>query len=57
MIVLRILRFILPPFHPLKYRWIRYYYGEQTMRYYVGEPEPVDDGKAKQAKPNTKKKK
>ena len=30
MIVLKILRLILPPFHPLKYKWIDYYFGKQT---------------------------
>jgi hypothetical protein len=30
MIILKILRFLLPPFHPLKYKWIAYWYGEQS---------------------------
>jgi hypothetical protein len=30
MIVLKLMRFFLPPFHPLKYRWIEYWYGEQS---------------------------
>jgi len=32
MITLRILRFFLPLFHPLKYRWIRYWWGEQSSK-------------------------
>lgn len=29
MIILKILRKILPPFHPLKYKFINWYYGKQ----------------------------
>lgn len=32
MIVLKILRFVLPEFHPLKYKWIEYYYGKQSKK-------------------------
>jgi hypothetical protein len=28
--VIKIFRIILPPFHPLKYKWIEYWYGEQS---------------------------
>ncbi len=30
MIILKILRFFLRPFHSLKYKWINYYYGKQV---------------------------
>jgi hypothetical protein len=30
MIALKILRYILPPMHPLKYRWINYWFGKQA---------------------------
>ncbi len=29
MIILKILRFLLPPFHPLKYRYINWYCGNK----------------------------
>jgi hypothetical protein len=31
MIVLKILRFILPPFHPWKYKWIDFWFGKQGI--------------------------
>jgi len=40
MIVLRILRIILPPFHPIKYKWIEYWYGKQSnksWKYYTND--------------------
>lgn len=37
MLILKILRFILPPFHPLKYKWINYYYGKQVGGYFITE--------------------
>jgi hypothetical protein len=30
MIILRLLRLVLPPFHPIKYWWITYWFGEQS---------------------------
>lgn len=30
MFILKILRFILPPFHPWKEKWIKYYFGPQS---------------------------
>lgn len=30
MIGLKILRFFLPPFHPLKYKYIKWWFGEQS---------------------------
>jgi hypothetical protein len=30
MIALKILRFFLPPFHPLKYRYLNWWYGTQS---------------------------
>ena len=30
MIILKILRFILPPFHPLKYKYISWWWSEQA---------------------------
>ena len=32
MIVLKVLRIFLPPFHPIKYKWIEYWYGRQTNK-------------------------
>ena len=29
MLILKLLRFILPPFHPLKYKWIDFYFVKQ----------------------------
>ena len=37
MLLLKLLRLILPPFHPLKYRYINWYYGEQTGGYFMTE--------------------
>lgn len=37
MLVLKLLRLILPPFHPLKYRWINYWYGKQQGGYWNEE--------------------
>ena len=30
MLVLKLLRLILPPFHPLKYKYINWWYGQQA---------------------------
>ncbi len=30
MILLKIIRVVLPPFHPLKYKYIEWYFGEQS---------------------------
>ncbi len=35
MLVLKILRVILPPFHPWKYKWIDWYYGNK--KYSINE--------------------
>jgi len=35
MIMLKILRFILPPFHPWKYKWINYWFGPQHGGYFI----------------------
>lgn len=32
--VLRVLRFILPPFHMIKYKWIIFYFGKQLETFY-----------------------
>lgn len=32
MIVLKLMRFILPEFHPLKYWWIKIYFGKQKKK-------------------------
>lgn len=32
MIFLKILRFLLPEYHPLKYKWINYWYGKQKSK-------------------------
>lgn len=37
MLVLKLLRLILPPFHPLKYRWINYWWGKQGGGYWNSE--------------------
>lgn len=37
MIGLKLLRFFLPPFHPLKYRYINWYYGKQNGGYFIGD--------------------
>lgn len=37
MLVLRILRLFLPPFHPLKYKYINWYYGKQNGGYWNQE--------------------
>jgi len=31
MIGLKILRYVLPPFHPLKYRYIKWWFGKQAI--------------------------
>lgn len=37
MIILKLLRLLLPPLHPLKYRWINYWFGEQSGGYFNEE--------------------
>lgn len=37
MLILKILRFFLPPFHPLKYKYINWYYGRQNGGYFQEE--------------------
>lgn len=37
MLVLRLLRLVLPPFHPWKYKWIDYWYGTQQGGYFNEE--------------------
>lgn len=37
MLVLKLLRFFLPPFHPLKYKWINYWFGKQEGGYFNEE--------------------
>lgn len=37
MLVLKLLRFFLPPFHPLKYKYINWYYGKQNGGYFQEE--------------------
>lgn len=37
MLVLKIMRFFLPPFHPLKYKWINYWYGKQENKYFCSD--------------------
>ena len=37
MFILKLIRIFLPPFHPLKYKWIEYYYGKQQGGYFQEE--------------------
>jgi hypothetical protein len=37
MIILKLIRLILPPFHPLKYKYINWYYGNQNGGYFMEE--------------------
>lgn len=61
MIILKLLRFILPPFHPLKYRWIEYWYGPQHGGYFDEETKypykltDTDEHKDKELKEKLKK--
>ena len=32
MLVLKLLRFFLPEYHPFKYWWINYYFGKQSKK-------------------------
>lgn len=37
MLVLKLIRIFLPPFHPWKYKWIAYWYGSQNGGYFNEE--------------------
>ena len=40
MLVLKLMRIFLPPFHPWKYKWIAYWFGEQSNGAWKDKPQP-----------------